>query len=283
MVNGRKGHITSEIALYYLSLGKDYFNGRWEEGLKEKVTGIMKDVERMGTISKQDKQEVWEVLTYLNIGKHSAIDLYEYKKLADFLGHDSLVGEWDKSLILFNSDILYYKWEQMGNPITTQKWNDFKEYYSEYTQFLKRPQTLYLTFQEVLGVMGLYESKRLKKGLNKRSGDVLGTMLRGDEKEYRVYNYKKTVELLRSRGYKVKDLNGNYKESIIKYTLDDVLEIIELYYPQLTEEESYEVKVGLDYFTLKGLVQGIKYGDIINEVDVKGDLFGNNKRELYFK
>ena len=271
------------MALYYLTLGEDYFSGRWEEGLRDKVKGIIQDIERSSYLTQQDKQEVWEVLTYLNIGGHSTIDFYEYQKLALFLGKHSLVREWDIKLILFNSDLLFYKWRQLSNPLTSQSWGKFKEYYREYKQILKRPQTLYLTLREDLYVMGLYETKRQRKGLNIRSGDVLDGMLRGDKKEYKVYNYKKTVELLRTKGYKVKDLDGNYIEGYIKYTLDDIIELIELYYPQLVESKTYTVKGDIDYFTFRGLLHGIRYGDKIDEVDVRGDLLGNNGRELYFK
>lgn len=271
------------MALYYLTLGEDYFSGRWEDGLRDKVKGIIQDIERSSYITQQDKQEVWEVLTYLNIGGHSTIDFYEYQKLGLFLGKHSLVREWDIELILFNSDLLFCKWQQLYEPLTSQSWDKFKEYYREYKRILKRPQTLYLTLREVLYVMESYETRRQRKGLNIRSNEVLDGMLRGDKKEYGVYNYKKTVELLSSRGYKVKDLDGNYIEGYIMYTLDDIIELIELYYPQLVESKTYTVKGELDYFTFRGLLHGIRYGDKIDKVDVKGDLLGDKERELYFK
>lgn len=148
--NNQKDMITSDLALYYLTLGADEFKS--EEKTRKTLRSITDNLELQTFLSDKDKQELWEVVNYLEV-KSWTTDLWNMGNSlpADCLGHYSLVREWDNELVRFNRALLYRSWGRIHNYGKEPKWDEFTAFYQEYKTFLGREDYLFLEDKYVMG------------------------------------------------------------------------------------------------------------------------------------
>lgn len=131
--------IANEVANYYLTLGSDYVvSGLKEEGQTENYTI---DFSKMGDLSEDEKQEVWEVILLMMLK-------YEHEKLGmrryvagvsyNFLSHYALAREWHILLRVYNNDIMSSRMQEYLFNDKEIKWQDLKDFYAEYKEVLGR-------------------------------------------------------------------------------------------------------------------------------------------------
>lgn len=140
--------IKSPIALYYLTLGSDYFMGNivGSRSLDMYYTDIMS----METLSDYEKQEIWDVSVYMI--NYSDIMFGTFNNFR-------LVREWDTKLTMFNCYILHCRVKELLRKDENNfNWVEFKTFYVNYTKLLGREE--YVLFSEY---QDLVEVNHLKK------------------------------------------------------------------------------------------------------------------------
>lgn len=132
--------ITNDVALYYEMLGTQYVADEFEK----RVIGGQFDVDfsKMGNLSEEEKQQVWEVIIKMlmedDISK-TRLRINMVGVVLSYLKRYSHVREWDVLLRLYNDDNLSRVLDDTiarGNEV---RWKDFKDYYyNEYKECLGR-------------------------------------------------------------------------------------------------------------------------------------------------
>ena len=250
-------YISSDVALYYLTLGEGYFKENGNIG-EYSAYSIMNLIENNQQMTPLEKQEVWEVIIYLKM-KSLTIEVFTSGKQfpADFLGNCSIVREWDKQLTRFNIYLLYNKWAKVHNFGDVPKWEEFQDFYGTYKKKLNKKQLIVLEEEEYKGI------------LTPKLNDLY-------EVRSKIYEEKGKLDVLE----KIK--MGGWYYPIEKYSgkaiyeLEDCLALFEDKYPSIKTNNGgkkiQDTKMRLEFLKLTNTVtEGISsYGDWFYETELLG-------------
>lgn len=214
-------YISSDVALYYLTLGEEYFKENGNVG-EYSAYNIMNLIENNQQMTPLEKQEVWEVIIYLKMTSWT-IEVFTSGKQfpADFIGKYSLSREWDTSLQRYNMYLLNNKWGKVHNYGDVPKWKEFQDFYTAYKQFLKRKQLIIMDEDDYGGMLTPTQDDLYKVRREKYVGKGMLEKLEEKELVERIENVHQ------------------YKNKAI-YELDDYLTIFEEGYPSIKTNNNGE-------------------------------------------
>ena len=250
-------YISSDVALYYLTLGEEYFKENGNKGEYSEYS-IMNLIENNQQMTPLEKQEVWEVIIYLKMESFT-IEVFTSGKQfpADFLGNYSVVREWDKQLTRFNIYLLYNKWAKVHNFGDVPKWEEFQDFYNTYKKKLNKKQLIVLEEEEYKGI------------LTPKLNDLYGI-------RRKIYEEKGKLDVLEEIEMGERDYpNEKYSGKAI-YELEDCLALFEDKYPSIKTnnggEKIQDTKMREEFLKLTNTIsEGIStYVDWIYETEILG-------------
>lgn len=252
-----ESYISSDVAIYYLTLGEEYFkeNGNIGEYSAYSIMNLIENNQQMTTL---EKQEVWEVIIYLKMKSWTIEVLTTGKQFpADFLGNCSIVREWDKQLTRFNIYLLYNKWTRVHNFGSVPRWEEFQDFYNTYKKKLNKKQLIVL------------EEGKYKGLLTPKLNDLYGV-------RRKIYEEKGKLDVLEEIEMGERDeYNEKYLGKAI-YALEDCLALFEDKYPSIKTNNGgkkiQDTKMREELLKLINTIsEGISsYGDWFYETEIIG-------------
>lgn len=250
-------YISSDVALYYLTLGEGYFKENGNIG-EYSAYSIMSLIENNQQMTPLEKQEVWEVIIYLKMESWT-IEVFTSGKQfpADFLGNCSVVREWDEQLTRFNIYLLYNKWVKVHNSGGVPRWKEFQDFYNTYKKKLNKKQLIVLEEGEYKGMLtpkltDLYEIRR------------------------KIYEEKGKLDVLEYIEMDERDERNEKFSGKAIYELEDCLALFEGKYPSIKTNNGGEkiqgTKMREELLKLANTIaEGISlYGDWFYETEILG-------------